>query len=97
MSEPFGRFRRLLRDDNAANDVDQETWMRSLQHRPRQSRSLHAWLVTIARNTRREEAVARPEGVRWNDEYQRQQRDRRISSEEPHWRLRLPYESPAPS
>ena len=143
--------------------------MRALQHRPRQLRSLRAWLVTIAgnvarnirrsdmRRTRREEAVARPEGVRWNDEYQRQQRDRRIiaavlrlnepyrstillrfykgwtltaiardscvsstavrkrlrrafillrssltpdsntGSEEPNWRLHLPYESPAPS
>ena len=82
--------RRVLGSDSAADDVVQETWLRALQHRSSKPRSLRAWLVTMAKNlalnvrradarrTRREHAAARPEGVRWNDAYERREQDRRI-------------------
>jgi len=83
--------RRLLRDDNAADDVVQETWLRALRSSPRRRRSLRSWLVRIARNValniqrsdtrrlRREEAVARAEGVRQTDAYEIREQNRRIA------------------
>ena len=58
-----------------ADDVEQETWLRALEKGPRHDANLKGWLATVARNSarimwrgekrrgRREEVVARPEGV----------------------------------
>src|SRR5687768_15116870 len=41
--------RALLRDEHAAEDVVQDTWLRALQRRPRDLRSGGAWLAKVAR------------------------------------------------
>ncbi|MHC4937484.1 MAG: sigma-70 family RNA polymerase sigma factor [Planctomycetota bacterium] len=58
-----------------ADDVEQETWLRALEHGPRHDANLKGWLSTVARNSarmwwrgesrrsRREGAVAKSEGV----------------------------------
>jgi len=58
-----------------ADDVEQETWLRALEKGPRHDANLKGWLATVARNsarlmwrsesrrTRREERVAKSEGV----------------------------------
>jgi RNA polymerase sigma-70 factor (ECF subfamily) len=42
--------RSLLRDDDAALDVEQETWLVALRHAPRSIESMQAWLGAIVRN-----------------------------------------------
>ena len=94
---------RLLADGNSVDDVVQETWIRALRQGPPKPRSLRAWLVTVARNVarnirrsdirrrRREEAVARPEGVRSGDAYEQRELDRRVVAAV--LRLHEPYRS----
>ncbi len=62
-------------DDALADDVAQDVWVAALEHGPRETSSLRAWLAALARNlawksrrgdrrrAAREEAVARPEAV----------------------------------
>ncbi|MAG57105.1 MAG: hypothetical protein CMJ83_12500 [Planctomycetes bacterium] len=53
--------RRLLRDDHAAEDVVQQTWLQALRRPPRQRTRLLAWLLTVARRlalTRRDQGRA---------------------------------------
>jgi RNA polymerase sigma-70 factor (ECF subfamily) len=69
--------RRLVRDESAADDLAQETWLAALRRAPARSTSARAWLAAVLRNAlrdrrraetsraRREFAVARPEA---NDE-----------------------------
>ncbi|MCI0587187.1 MAG: sigma-70 family RNA polymerase sigma factor [Planctomycetes bacterium] len=40
----------LLRDEHAAEDVVQETWVAALRNPPRKTGSLRAWLARVARN-----------------------------------------------
>ncbi len=66
---------RLLRDDDAADEVVQETMLAAVKAKPSTGRSLRPWLATVARNVirkrfrttdrrrRRETAAARPERV----------------------------------
>lgn len=42
--------RALLRDPHAAEDVVQDTWVRTLQRGPRALRNLPSWLARVARN-----------------------------------------------
>lgn len=70
-----GLARSLLADRNAANDVVQQTWVAAMTHKGKEIRSLPAWLAAVVRNfarlrmrsderrRRREQAVARPEGL----------------------------------
>lgn len=54
--------RSLVRDDDAAGDVVQETWLAALLHAPRSVDSLQGWLATIVRNrahNRRREEMRR--------------------------------------
>src|SRR5262245_16366455 len=65
--------RGLLRDEHLAEDVAQEALVAALEHPPRETGALRAWLArtahnlalnrrtSAARRTRREEAAARPE------------------------------------
>jgi RNA polymerase sigma-70 factor (ECF subfamily) len=67
--------RSLVFDDALADDVAQDVWVAALEHGPRESGSLRAWLATLARNlawksrrgerrrAAREESAARPEAV----------------------------------
>src|SRR5262245_26015621 len=67
--------RGLLGDDAAAEDVAQETWLRSLGFGPTRSGTVRAWLTSVSRNlarderrgtarrAAREERAARPEAV----------------------------------
>ena len=67
--------RSLVFDDARADDVAQDVWVAALEHGPRETSSLRAWLAALARNlawksrrgdrrrAAREEAVARPEAV----------------------------------
>ena len=69
---PLAR-RLVFGDDDRAEDVMQEAWMRALQAPPRSEQALGAWLRTSVRNiahhvrrsdrsrSAREERVARPE------------------------------------
>ena len=43
--------RQLVRDEETARDVAQETWLAALQQRPADDRPLRAWLTTVARRT----------------------------------------------
>ncbi|MCB9902869.1 MAG: sigma-70 family RNA polymerase sigma factor [Planctomycetes bacterium] len=70
-----GLARRLVLDDERADDVVQEAWRAALENPPRQSVPLHAWLAGIVRNQAlflrrsegrragREADAARPERV----------------------------------
>ena len=42
--------RRLVLDEQSADDVVQQTWLAAIEHPPRDSRSLPGWLSTVARN-----------------------------------------------
>ena len=42
--------RRLVRDEDSAGDVVQETWLAALSHAPRSVESAQAWLAAIVRN-----------------------------------------------
>jgi len=42
--------RKLVFDDDRADDVVQETWLAALEHAPDRPRSLRAWLARVARN-----------------------------------------------
>jgi RNA polymerase sigma factor (sigma-70 family) len=65
--------RKLVFDEQAAQDVEQETWLAALEHAPRDPRSPRAWLAQLVRNfafaawrvqkrrEQRERAVSRPE------------------------------------
>ena len=65
--------RSLVRDEAAAEDIEQETWLQALQSGPRRAEALPAWLRVVARNVAfkrlrgaarrraREEREARPE------------------------------------
>lgn len=67
--------RALVRDPGAADDVEQEVWIRALESPPRHGENVRGWLRQVARNVARqrgrgearrasrEEAVARPEAV----------------------------------
>lgn len=67
--------RRLIRDDDRAEDVVQKTWLAALQRPPRQSETVLSWLASVVRRTsfrmmtqeqsrrRWEERSARGEGV----------------------------------
>lgn len=67
--------RRLLRDDDAAEDVVQETMLAAVKARPSTGRSLRPWLATVARNVirkrhrgkerlrRREQVASKPEAL----------------------------------
>jgi RNA polymerase sigma-70 factor (ECF subfamily) len=73
--EPFVRSlaRSLLRDEDRARDVVQETWLAALKSPPRSAAALKGWLSSVARNaardsmrgearrSEREAAAARPE------------------------------------
>lgn len=68
-----GLARGLVLDEAQADDVVQQTWLRALEHPPREPKALPAWLAAVARNearqsgrsegarTRRQRRVARPE------------------------------------
>ena len=71
-----GLARRLVRDDDEADDVVQQTWVAALARPPRaDERGLRGWFTTVVRNVvrqrrrgdarraRRERAAARPEGA----------------------------------
>ncbi len=73
-----GLARQLVRDEAAADDVVQETWLKALANAPRSQEDgpgLRAWLARVARNvahsdrrsaaqrTERESSVARPEAT----------------------------------
>lgn len=74
-----GLARGLLGDADRAGDVVQQTWLAALEKGPRTPDKARAWLATTLRNfvrmsyrgqsrrRRREEAVARPEGVAATD------------------------------
>jgi RNA polymerase sigma factor (sigma-70 family) len=54
--------RSLVRDEDAAGDVEQETWLAALSHEPRSVDSVRAWLASIVRNrahNQRREATRR--------------------------------------
>ncbi|MEW6748023.1 MAG: RNA polymerase sigma factor [Planctomycetota bacterium] len=40
----------LVRDEHAADDLEQDTWLCVLEHPPADRRSIRSWLGTIARN-----------------------------------------------
>jgi RNA polymerase sigma-70 factor (ECF subfamily) len=42
--------RKLVFEDDRADDVVQETWLAALEHAPERPRSLRAWLARVARN-----------------------------------------------
>lgn len=72
--------RSLVLDEHRAADLVQETWLAAIQHPPRTKRSARPWLQRVMRNfavsfhraesrrSKREKAVARPEGVPSADE-----------------------------
>jgi RNA polymerase sigma-70 factor (ECF subfamily) len=67
--------RGLVRDDATADDVVQETWVRSLDRPPADARNVRGWLAVVgkrfalrslraeSRRARREQGVARPEAT----------------------------------
>jgi len=83
--------RQLVLDEPSADDVIQQTWLAALEHPPRSTGSLRAWLGQVAQNfalmtrradrkrSRREEAAAAPEAVpSAADIYQREAVRRRV-------------------
>lgn len=72
--------RSLVRDEHAAADLEQDTWVRALEHPPRRAEGVRGWLATVLRNRRRdvhrsdtrrdarERAAARPEALDGPDE-----------------------------
>lgn len=54
--------RSLVRDEHAAQDVVQETWLEALRHPPRAAAALPGWLARVVRS--RAQNVARGEGRR---------------------------------
>lgn len=45
--------RRLVADENAADDVEQETWLEAMRHPPRDASSPRGWLAAVVRNAAR--------------------------------------------
>jgi DNA-directed RNA polymerase specialized sigma24 family protein len=45
--------RRLVLDENDADDVEQETWRMAVERPPRHAGSLRAWLAVVVRNAAR--------------------------------------------
>src|SRR5687768_16978368 len=45
--------RRLVAEENAADDVEQQTWLEALERPPRLATSPRGWLGTVARNAAR--------------------------------------------
>src|SRR5262245_57075413 len=45
--------RRLVADPNAADDVEQETWLEAMRHPPRDASSPRGWLAAVVRNAAR--------------------------------------------
>ena len=45
--------RRLVADENDADDVEQETWRMAVERPPRHAESLRSWLATVVRNAAR--------------------------------------------
>ncbi len=86
--------RRLVLDDQSADDVAQQTWLAALERPPRISEALPAWLARVARNfafmtrrvdkkrAEREKAAAAPEAVPSASEiYEREALRRRVIDE----------------
>lgn len=51
--------RSLVSDPGGADDIEQETWLRALQHGPRERSNLRGWLATVMQNTLRNRARER--------------------------------------
>ncbi len=93
---------RLARDEQSADDLEQQTWLRALQNPPLRAESARAWLATVLRHlardgwrsetrrTRRETAVAAPDSTPGSAELvARAEAHRRLIREV--LRLREPY------
>jgi len=59
--------RNLLRDENRADDIEQETWLAALKSPPDIKRPLRSWLMTVMKNFSR---------IAYRDEERRRKRER---------------------